>query len=73
MPATRRVLYLDVRCGDTLLIDGGRVRITVQHKSGRSAKLRFEAESSVVIDRPTQSQARTSAPCAPQEETWHAL
>jgi hypothetical protein len=36
-----RSLLMDVKVGQTLSIDGGRIFITLEEKSGQRAKLRF--------------------------------
>lgn len=42
MSTETRTLYMDVKVGEVLSIDGGRVLITLEEKSGQRAKLRFE-------------------------------
>lgn len=37
-----RTLFMDVKVGESVSLDGGRVTITLEHKSGQLAKLRFE-------------------------------
>lgn len=37
----KRTLLMDVKVGESLTIDGGRIVVTVEEKSGRRVKLRF--------------------------------
>lgn len=37
----------DLRVGDTLSIDGGRILLTLEEKSGQRARLAFSAEEGV--------------------------
>lgn len=54
---TMRTLYRDMREGQTLSLDGGRILITLEEKSGHKAKLKFEAEESVSIERRERDRA----------------
>jgi sRNA-binding carbon storage regulator CsrA len=49
MDATR-TLVLDVKVGDSVSVDGGRVVMTVQHKSGQQARIAFTAPEAVTIE-----------------------
>lgn len=54
---------LNVRVGESVSIDGGKVTITVQNKSGQRAQLRFMADEAIKIDmvrsvKPGAQQAR---------------
>lgn len=44
-------LRIDVKIGESVLIDDGRVKITLEEKSGRLARLHFSADSAVDIRR----------------------
>ncbi len=44
-------LTLEIRPGEQVLIDGGRVAVTLEHKSGQVARLKFLAPKSVEIHR----------------------
>jgi hypothetical protein len=44
-------LRIDVKVGESVLIDGGRIRMTLEDKSGRLARLHFTADSQVDIRR----------------------
>jgi pyruvate kinase len=44
-----RALTLDVRVGESVSMDGGRVTLTVEEKSGQRARLRFLADDAVTI------------------------
>lgn len=46
----KRTLYKDLRVGKTLSLDGGRIRITLEAKSGQLAKLKIEHEGVLVED-----------------------
>jgi hypothetical protein len=41
---TKRTLFMDIKVGQSLEVDGGRMVITLEHKSGQLAKLKFEHE-----------------------------
>lgn len=44
-------LYLDLRIGESVSIDKGRVNITLLEKSGQRARLEIEADKSVSIEK----------------------
>jgi hypothetical protein len=44
---------VDIRYGESVSIDDGRVLVTLEEKSGQRARLRFEAGPSVKIERVT--------------------
>lgn len=44
-------LYLDLRVGESVDIDNGRVVVTLHEKSGQRARLAFDADKSVHIER----------------------
>lgn len=44
-------LRIDVKIGESVLIDDGRVKITLEEKSGQRARLHFTAEAEVDIRR----------------------
>jgi hypothetical protein len=46
----KKTLFMDLKVGQTLSIDGGRFFITLEEKSGQRAKLRF-VHDGAVIDR----------------------
>jgi hypothetical protein len=52
-----RSLSLDVKVGDSLAIDGGKILVTLLHKSGQLAKLAFVADDSISIVKGKKSQA----------------
>lgn len=43
-------LKLDLRVGDTVLLDGGKIKITVLDKSGQRARLDINAKDDVKIE-----------------------
>lgn len=45
---TTRTLLMDVKVGQSLSIDGGRILITVEEKSGQRVKLRFVHEGATI-------------------------
>lgn len=47
-PTLRSTLSVELRPGDKLLVDGG-VVVTMEHKTGRAARLRISAPRSVRI------------------------
>ncbi len=48
-------LKVDVKVGDTLRFDGGRVSITLLEKSGQRARLSIQSEPDVQIDLPSHN------------------
>ncbi len=46
---TVRALTLDVRVGESVTMDGGRITLTVEEKSGQRARLRFLADDAIAI------------------------
>jgi hypothetical protein len=46
----RDSLMIDIRVGESVSIDGGRVVITLKEKSGQRAKLHFSAEEGVSVE-----------------------
>lgn len=44
-------VLIEIRTGETVAIDGGRVLVTLEEKSGQRARLRFEATKDVAIER----------------------
>lgn len=44
-----RALTLDVRVGESVAVDSGRVTVTVEEKSGQRARLRFMADEAITI------------------------
>lgn len=49
----RRTLVVDVRVGESISLDSGRIEVAVQEKSGQRAKLRLTMNSDVSVDRST--------------------
>ena len=47
----KRAKTIDIRIGEGVSIDGGRVVVTLEEKSGQRARLRFEAEETTPIER----------------------
>lgn len=48
---TRKTLSLTLRVGETVLLDNGRIRITVQEQRGKRVGLRFTGEATVERER----------------------
>ncbi len=44
-------LFLDLKVGESVSIDEGRVRMTLRAKNGQRARLEFQADKSVSIER----------------------
>ncbi len=55
---TRNSLLMDVKVGESVSIDNGRVIMTLKEKSGQRAKLHFDSETNVNI---TPVRARAAA------------
>ncbi len=47
-----RGLVLEMRVGERLPLDGGRIVIALEHKHGQRARIRVEADRSVLIGTP---------------------
>ncbi|MCY1167372.1 hypothetical protein D9M73_73330 [compost metagenome] len=58
----KRSLVMDVRVGDSVTLDGGRIVIQVMEKSGQRAKLSITANAEVSISRkkPASSGAKAA-------------
>lgn len=61
---TRRTLMMDVKVGETLSIDGGRLIVTLEHKSGQRAKLRFVHAGDVTVTHGTPGEPKPPNPPA---------
>jgi len=57
----QRRLVLEMTAGERVKIDHGRIAIILEHKSGQRARIRFEADVSVEIGTPEQTEATRSA------------
>lgn len=44
-------LFLDLRIGESVSIDKGRVNITLREKSGQRARLEIQADKSVSVEK----------------------
>lgn len=53
MSEARRSFSIDVKVGESVTIDRGRIVVTVLEKSGRTAKLGFDAQKDVPINKQT--------------------
>lgn len=51
---TKRSLLKDLKVGQSLYIDGGRIVITLEHKSGQLAKLRFVHDGASIESSPPE-------------------
>lgn len=47
----KRSKTIDIRSGEAISIDSGRVVVVLEEKSGQRARLRFEAEEGTPIER----------------------
>lgn len=54
---TAKSLLTDVKVGESLLIDGGRITITLEHKNGQRCKLRIVHKDAVVTHAPPAEKA----------------
>lgn len=57
---TKQSLSMDVRVGESVAIDGDRITLTVDEKSGQRARLRFEMDASVVVKKVVPAQTGAS-------------
>ena len=53
----KQTLLTDVKVGETLYLDGGRIAITLDHKSGQRAKLRIVHQGATVSRTPPAEKA----------------
>jgi hypothetical protein len=53
-PTTRPGQVVELRVGEALKLDSGRIIITLEAKSGQRARLRIQADASVPIGIPTR-------------------
>jgi len=62
--AAKRSLSVDVKRGETLEIDGGRILLTVEEKSGQRARLKLEFETHTEVRKllPSEKQGRVLEP-----------
>lgn len=49
----KRAITIDIRSGEAVSIDGGKVIAVLIEKSGQRARIRFEAEEGTAIERVT--------------------
>jgi pyruvate kinase len=49
----KRAITIDVRVGEAVSIDGGRVHVVLIEKSGQRARMRIEADEGTPIERVT--------------------
>lgn len=54
MPKTINLIR-DLKVGECVSFDGGRLTVCLREKSGRSARLKFVVADTVVIDKPRQA------------------
>jgi len=46
----RETIWIEIRVGESLSFDGGRVMLTLKEKSGQRARLHISAEKGVTVD-----------------------
>lgn len=56
-----RRLIRQIKAGESLSFDGGRLVLTLRHRTGSSAELSMHLQDDVVVDKPTH--ARGDAGC----------
>jgi hypothetical protein len=56
----QRSLYIDLAIGESLGINGGKVRLTLEEKSGRRARLKAVFEDSQSVEPPRVQQMSAS-------------
>ena len=64
----KQTLVMDVKVGDSLTFDGGRIVLTVQEKSGQRAKLRLAMDADATVTR--GSRAPSAATVAKGGVRW---
>lgn len=55
MNSKSTTLVRDLRVGECVSFDGGRIKVFLREKSGRAARLQFEVPEAVGIDKPRQA------------------
>jgi hypothetical protein len=63
----KRTLSMDVRVGESVQLDGGRITVTVEAKSGQRARLAFQLDPGITAQR---AQAPTPAALARGGLRW---
>lgn len=58
-------LYLDMKVGESVDLDDGRVRLTLEEKQGQRSRFRVEADDSVTIGKPKARPAGQGLPQPP--------
>lgn len=53
----KRTLSMDVKVGEALVLDGGRIELKVEHKSGQVARLRFTLDRDVSLSKAVPNMA----------------
>lgn len=58
----RRILTRTIRAGETITLDNGRIVMQMLERTGRNAaRLRFDLDASVVVNKPGHHSAATFA------------
>lgn len=65
--STLTTLIRNLRIGDQLSFDNGRIKLGLEDKSGRAARLRLTLAEDVVVDKPrtAANDAAVAAVCTP--------
>lgn len=58
---TKKTLSMDIKVGESVSIDGGRVLLTLEAKSGQRARITFQHESDVDVRRKAPASAAALA------------
>ncbi len=69
---TKRTLLMDVKVGESLSIDGGRIVITIEEKSGQRVKCRIVHEDATIerARKPAPEPDRKPAAFGRQHAMW---
>lgn len=51
MKEAKRTLAMDVKVGEELTIDGGRIVLKIEEKSGQRARIRFQMDPDVSLSK----------------------
>lgn len=51
MSADKTIVTRDVRVGESISLDNGRIRLVVEDKSGKLARIRFEMDPDVTFSK----------------------
>jgi pyruvate kinase len=60
MSMSKKGISMDVKVGQEINIDDGRIKILVEQKDGKRARLRVIADKSIIVSRPQEIVAKVT-------------